>query len=63
VNRTLRIYYNIVRISGKNYIYIVAQQYICISRKNYIYFLTGTVIYIVAKQLKQWQSVSLESSY
>jgi hypothetical protein len=23
----------------------------------------GTVIYIVAKQLKQWQSVSLETSY
>jgi hypothetical protein len=25
--------------------------------------LTGTVIYIVSKQLKQWQSVSLETSY
>jgi hypothetical protein len=25
--------------------------------------LTGTVIYIVAKQLRQWQSVSLETNY
>jgi hypothetical protein len=53
----------IVRISGKNYIYFFHNNIYVFQEKPIYIVLRGTVIYIVAKQLKQWQSVSLETSY
>jgi hypothetical protein len=51
----------IVRISRKNYILLHNNRYVFQEKTIYI-VLTGTIIYIVAKQLKLWQSVSLETS-
>jgi hypothetical protein len=55
---------NIYSTYFRKKLYILLHNNTYVFQEKTIYIvLTGTVIYIVAKQLKPWQSVSLETSY